>query len=762
MASGRTGLVEACLNGSIERVCAVVDATPPDHQLYAHCIAIHAAVDALANQSPLPEAYRKIQRALKKPVPDAEILLLSMQYASLLAIRMHRLEEARQMFRLIRQFGSQPVRPEIHAATLLAQASFQEVLADYGPAARLIGQALALKVRKPSVFWVSLKSYEAYYAIYGHDFATAERAINDIEAYPDLQTNLLVPLLGLKVQLCCESGRAEQGLAMLDAAQTDDAGIGRRRYIVLCVQLLLETRRLDEVAIMLDQAQNELAILTKPTYESLRALEALAHHDLEAASAHGRAAIHEVTKGVRVDFDMSLQTLAAVELAGKQAHKARRILKRLDPYASKLPTQMLWARLNLLEGNDERASEHFHKSAALGPTYVAHALRDASELTAYQLARLQAESRRPPQPVQPPSPLGQRSSASQEIRLVGRSAEIRSIRSSIGSFAALTTPVLITGETGTGKDIVARLLHAESARVDEAFIPVNCGALSDTLIESELFGHVKGAFTGADRDHDGLFVAAGQGTIFLDEIHAMSKRLQAALLRVLENGEVRRVGSSQFQRTQSRVIAATNESLQALLQRQQLRSDLYYRLAKLHVHVPPLRDRLEDIIPLAKHFLRKSLGHSEVVLGDDLIAALRRYAWPGNVRELKNEIERIALTVGDVRVLSAGYFKVQHPQYAVSGHPAFESEQPIPSGPNSFIRESADRLPSGRHTHQRRRRLRQLFDEHDQLTRAEVIQLLGCSPNTATRDLRALEQEGVIRRVHTSAHLRTSYFVLNG
>lgn len=754
MASGRTGLVEACLNGSIERVCAVVDATPPDHQLYAHCIAIHAAVDALATQSPLPEAYRKIKRALKKPVPDAEILLLSMQYASLLAIRMHRIEDARRMFRLIRQFDSQPVRPEIHAATLLAQASLQEVLADYGPAARLIGQALALKVRKPSVFWVSLKSHEAYYAIYGHDFATAERAINDIEAHPDLQTNLLVPLLGLKVQLCCESGQTEQGLAMLDAAQTDDAGIGRRRYIVLCVQLLLATRRLDEVAIMLDQAQNELAILTKPTYESLRALEALAHHDLEVASAHGRAAIHEVTKGVRVDFDMILRTLAAVELAGKQTHKARRILKRLDPYASKLPTQMLWARLNLLEGNDERASEHFHQAAALGPTYVAHALRDAFELTAYQLARLQAESRRPPQPVQPSAP--------QEIRLVGRSAEIRGIRSSISSFAALTTPVLITGETGTGKDIIARLLHAESARADEAFIPVNCGALSDTLIESELFGHVKGAFTGADRDHDGLFVAAGQGTIFLDEIHAMSKRLQAALLRVLENGEVRRVGSSQFQWTQSRVIAATNESFQALLQRQQLRSDLYYRLAKLHVHVPPLRDRLEDIIPLAKHFLRQILGHSEVVLGDDLIAALRCYAWPGNVRELKNEIERIALTAGDVRILSAGYFKVEHPQYPVSGHPAFESEQQIPPGPNSFIRESAGRLPSGRHTHQRRRRLRQLFDEHDRLTRAEVIQLLGCSPNTATRDLRALEQEGVVRRVHTSAHLRTSYFVRNG
>jgi transcriptional regulator with PAS, ATPase and Fis domain len=200
--------------------------------------------------------------------------------------------------------------------------------------------------------------------------------------------------------------------------------------------------------------------------------------------------------------------------------------------------------------------------------------------------------------------------------------------------------VLITGESGVGKDVVARYIHTSSLRRNNEFVPVNCAGVTETLLESELFGHVKGSFTGAHRDKVGKLRLAHRGTLFLDEVGEMSVRMQALLLRFLENGEIQAVGSDAAQNiVDVRVIAATNRNLTEMVGSGTFREDLLYRLRVIHLHVPPLRERVEDIRPLAMHFFARS-GRL-IMLTNEAWQVLERYRWPGNVRELQNVVEQM-------------------------------------------------------------------------------------------------------------------------
>jgi DNA-binding NtrC family response regulator len=206
--------------------------------------------------------------------------------------------------------------------------------------------------------------------------------------------------------------------------------------------------------------------------------------------------------------------------------------------------------------------------------------------------------------------------------------------------------VLITGEHGTGKEVVARYLHAVSARAKKPLVVVNAGGLSDGVFESELFGHVKGAFTDAKTDRVGYFELADAGTLFLDEIGNMPPKQQAKLLRALQSGEFQRVGSSKTRRADVRVFAATNADIQKEVAEGRFREDLLYRLNTVEIHLPPVRERQEDVAPLATHFLRKYAGrYGKTLTGIDREAmqSMREYAWPGNVRELEHVLERAIL-----------------------------------------------------------------------------------------------------------------------
>ncbi len=224
--------------------------------------------------------------------------------------------------------------------------------------------------------------------------------------------------------------------------------------------------------------------------------------------------------------------------------------------------------------------------------------------------------------------------------------------------------VLLTGESGTGKDLLARALHFQSSRRDSPFVPINCAAIPENLIESELFGHIRGAFTDARQGRTGLFVAASGGTLFLDEIGEMPMGLQAKLLRVIEDKQVRPVGATEETPVDVRIVAATNADLDRLMEQRRFRSDLYYRLSTLTLAVPPLRDRPEDIPLLLKHFLSRAsaeAGKTPPAIEPEALACLMRYRWPGNVRELHNVLQSAVimcrdgkLTVRDLPTLATG------------------------------------------------------------------------------------------------------------
>src|SRR6266436_4431654 len=227
--------------------------------------------------------------------------------------------------------------------------------------------------------------------------------------------------------------------------------------------------------------------------------------------------------------------------------------------------------------------------------------------------------------------------------IIGHSAKMREIFDMIMTVAPQTSRILITGETGTGKELVARAIHENSARSKEPFITINCGAFPETLLESELFGYVKGAFTGATQNKRGLFEVANGGTIFLDEIGEMSLTMQVKLLRVLQERCVRPVGGTDEIAIDVRVIAATNRDLDRQVAENTFREDLYYRLSVIPVSVPSLRERREDIPLLVNHFLKKyapAAGKSILRVNTESLAALGTYEWPGNVRQLENTIER--------------------------------------------------------------------------------------------------------------------------
>jgi DNA-binding NtrC family response regulator len=255
--------------------------------------------------------------------------------------------------------------------------------------------------------------------------------------------------------------------------------------------------------------------------------------------------------------------------------------------------------------------------------------------------------------------------------MIGRSTEMEKLYRILSKVAQSSHAVLILGESGTGKELVARTIHAYGPNAQLPFLPVDCGSLVPTLIESELFGYVKGAFTGAHRAKDGLLVSAEGGTVFLDEIGELSIELQAKLLRALQEREVRPVGATHRVPIKARIVAATNRDLAAMVETGTFRKDLYYRLNVVNLRLPALRDRREDIPLLAAHFLdRISREHAtKYTLSDDALRTMMRYDWPGNIRELENAVER-ACALSSGPVLHLGDLPTQLQQQGLAAHRA--------------------------------------------------------------------------------------------
>ena len=263
--------------------------------------------------------------------------------------------------------------------------------------------------------------------------------------------------------------------------------------------------------------------------------------------------------------------------------------------------------------------------------------------------------------------------------IVGRSRPIESILEMVRTVAPTTSTVLITGESGTGKELVARAIHEASLRREKPFVSINCGAFPETLLESELFGYIKGAFTGADGNRKGIIESANGGTLFLDEIGETSPGMQVKLLRVLQERYVRPLGGSMDVPVDVRLIASTNRDLKKMVASGQFREDFYYRVSVIPIHVPPLRERSDDVEPLARHFLHKfalQMGKPISDFDAEALNSIRRWSWPGNVRELENAVEH-AVAVSDGR---DGIVRLAHLPESVTGiAPSGQQEVQIPT-----------------------------------------------------------------------------------
>jgi two-component system response regulator HydG len=338
---------------------------------------------------------------------------------------------------------------------------------------------------------------------------------------------------------------------------------------------------------------------------------------------HGLAALDEV----RPDF-----VLSDIRMPGVGGLEILNATRELDP---NIPVILMTAQASLQTAIQAVNQGAFH--------YIQKPFSNDELLV---ICRRALESRQLKQENQALKSEIRRRDATQAVRPVGKSRSFLEILQLCETVAPTDSTVLISGESGTGKEVIARYVHALSDRSGGPFVSINCGALPENLLESELFGHIKGSFTGAVRDKQGLLIAARAGTFFLDEVGEMTPAIQVKLLRVLQEREVIPVGATEPVPVDVRIIAATNRDLEEEIRRGTFRSDLYYRLNVITLHLPPLRDRLDDLPILIDYFLQSfaaGRGREPLQLAPEAIAALQAYDWPGNVRELENALERAAV-----------------------------------------------------------------------------------------------------------------------
>ncbi len=338
------------------------------------------------------------------------------------------------------------------------------------------------------------------------------------------------------------------------------------------------------------------------------------------------------SRDVRDAEEQPLESFDAIVLSVSTSDAARLALRRLLALRRAVLPPVL-VRVNDADERERSSLAAEGAAAVLSPGAGASGL--LASLEDVLVRRLPAARRNP----------GRRShqSGSAEALALTRSPAMRATLALVERAARSRASVLLYGETGTGKEILARTIHTRSERGARPFVAVNCAAFAETLLESELFGHVRGAFTGADRDKKGLFEVAGGGTLFLDEVGEMSLALQAKLLRVLQERELRPVGGTRARPVDVRLVAATNRQLRTEIAATRFRADLYYRLAVFPIQVPPLRERPEDVLPLTTHFLAlhgAREGKDGCQLSRDAANLLLAHGWPGNVRELENEVQR--------------------------------------------------------------------------------------------------------------------------
>jgi DNA-binding NtrC family response regulator len=734
----------------------------------AHALQAFAELQHAPSDSGYEKAEAAVRTALKTPPKNVELFVLLLNLQISFDIHANRLADAKRLLAYRKDFISESLPKNLIFFCLSTEWAYHLFTHNYSDQRRTLDQMFEIEHRTGTASWLLAKNHQIESAMLNLDLERASQELETLKNYRHIfPWQGLGPYELMKAWQLSLCGEYESALQILTSFPQERRQNRLAPFLRLEVLLLIKLGKLTEAALLLDKIQKDIHAvatasfafktqLTAVDHEILRASLALAQKRFSDARIHSQRAINLTLDYRPYSLEEARLLLFSTEIACLNVRAARVVLQTIDPSEQRFPLE--WFRLYRCEKNNDQAlahlkrfldskhrknlKEHLTFAYELSPGDFGSAILEASNLSKKDSA---------------PSPSSIEQKADSQTFLIGESVHIRKVRDQVKKYASSQLPILISGETGTGKEVVAHLLHEQSPNAAKPFVAINCASISEALIESELFGHVKGAFTGAVQDREGLFVAANGGTLFLDEISSMPIHLQASLLRVLEDFEIRPVGGTKTKKVKTRVIAASNEPLDQLIAKNAFRKDLYFRLTRLHVHIPPLRDRLEDIPHLLNHFISQIYGTIDITITDELIRHLQDHSWPGNVRELKNEIERMVTLAGESKILDRALFENRN-QYS------FELTQPVIPSASTPPLSSPDEVPYFNTTSYRNLRLEkiiQLLQQQRRLTRFDIVRTLGCSPTTACSDLKILQEQQKIRRVITSKHLRTSYFVLS-
>jgi DNA-binding NtrC family response regulator len=706
---------------------------------------------------------------------DPELTALFLGLWAVLSRQNGRVAEMAALARRAKDVLPPDCAPEIRVMVRSLEVHLHSATGDLASAESLHRELLALIPLKSPRRAITLTEFASFLGSLGRE-CEVDAELDDLTAAPRSRADVARARL---IQ-CAETGRLEEAEAHLNEAESDEdvrtffrSDLERCRGILHLLRAAQGSpgevrRRAKEFAAGMP-AQAPGGPSAPPRVAAL-----LLAQEPEEALESARRAVRESADAVFCGPTFTAFDLIRAELACGHGGAARRLLDARHRRGNlHFLDGFFLARAELLAGRENTAARSFQAAAGLCARNSAGARLDlelklACELSRPDVLRLAA------------GPAGTTPAATGRLavgqpgrvavpesgaELVGVSPAMERVRRAVTEFAPLDTPVLITGETGTGKEMVARAIHRGGPRAARPFLAINCGAIAEGLLESELFGHERGAFTGASRARKGLFEAAGRGTVLLDEVGETPPRLQVALLRVLEAGEIRPVGGERTRRVSCRILAATNADLSGLAAEGRFRNDLFYRLRRLEISIPPIRERREDILPLADVFLAEMRTDGRrPVMSSELREELRIRAWPGNARQLRNAIERMRLLNSDKSYYELADLEPESPAEAAerSGPGAARSEDHPEPAPRSTAdaQDTTEILRSGRSRMRRLDRLAALFRRHGKLTRAEVSDLQEVSLQTATRDLKALCAQGVIERVEPSRSPRSHYFRL--
>jgi DNA-binding NtrC family response regulator len=763
------------------------------------------AVQAIADLSAVAEGrlpYAEVRAGLVKIDlngcdPDLRLVLLNVwvQAAnrSLYGATSEQVDEVRTLTRMARAMLSDRTPPELRVDVLSNEAFTSNVQGDMVAREKLLEEARrALPPGSPRYVQCAL-NYFWNLAIAGK-LAPQRSGMEELRGRPELAVTLRL----FELVDAVEAGRADEAAGLVAelgqpwepvwSRQPQAKHLSAYRWLRAAAGFLRGDSSIEGACRATGLADPRDPEYAAPEMQAGRLPDWVPvwHHLL--ARRPQRALEHALTEvaewGPTYDTALGSMTLdlARCELACGHVEAARQAIEKRRRLGNiRYLDGLFLARLALLTGDRDAAALHFAEAMSACERYrargrLAFELRLACELSPIDLVWLgeaaaasAGSGRRRPGAAGPAAPVLAAAEARGGDRLVGSSRALAAVREAVLRLGPLDATVLITGETGTGKELAARAIHDVGPRSAEPFLAVNCGAITESLLESELFGHEKGAFTGATAAHRGLFEEAGAGSILLDEIGDIPPRLQVSLLRVLEAGEIRPVGASRPRRIACRVLAATHADLAALVEQGSFRSDLFYRLQRLQVHLPPLRERPDDILPLAAHFLAEGRqdGLRPVLKADARRWMLARQ-WPGNVRELRNAIERLRLMnsdkleygLEDLEACGSGASGAA-PAPAAAGGQAEPGSAPRPAAA-AEVDASPTALPASRSPMRQLDRLRAFFAQHGKLTRGEAMGLLDISHATASRYLKALCADGSVEKVTPSGSPRAHYWRRTG